>query len=231
MSYRTTPPRDDGTREVLVLALFVAAALAAWLLPPCSSAQASASRACPAPDDAQVLDLAEALRERLRLPNGRHYVRHCREAPEGCERRVELFAAYFVEAGRLEGVDPWLLAALAVHESALFPGAESRAPFFARGIVQLHPRSRASSGVRFVRGSPAYRRRCLRRAGACQLPVVLAGARYLAAAIQRCGGELEGLGAYGSGRCGPISAARRVLRERTRLRVLTSIRPAAGAAA
>ena len=221
------PPGDDERRwGPVVLVLLVLLALTLALAPRCH-AQDGAALTCPGPRDPDTLALSAALRARLRLPGvpggRRWYVAHCRAAPGGCEARVGRFAGYIVEAGRLERLDPWLLAALAVHESALSPAAESRPPFRARGILQLHPRSRASVGVRFVRGSRAYRRACLLQPGACQLPVVLAGARYLREVTDWCGGDaILGLGAYGTGRCEPIAAAAAVLRERARLRLIQS---------
>src|SRR5262245_2689601 len=38
---------------------------------------------------------------------------HCRHAAGGCEERLAKFAHYLVDAGRLHGIDPWLMAAMA----------------------------------------------------------------------------------------------------------------------
>lgn len=138
---------------------------------------------------------------------------HCRRAKEGCDARLLEFARYLTEAGQEHEVDPWLLAAMAYRESSLNPfalGGVGEA-----GILQLHPRSRTSKGVRFVRDT-RYRSRCKKELGACQREVVERAAQMLKSSLEKCDGDLEkALGMYNTGRCGgnPPYAAR-VFKER-----------------
>lgn len=160
--------------------------------------------------------LARALDERLTVwssSNRRVYVRHCRHSRVGCRARLVAFAGLIAGAAERFDVDPFLVAAMALRESGLNPFAEGSAG--ERGIVQLHPRG-VGSRVRFVQ-SEGYRRRCERRAGACQEEVLEAGARLVSAAIARCGSIAEGLGCYNTGVCQSTSYGERVLEERQNL--------------
>jgi hypothetical protein len=110
-------------------------------------------------------------------------------------------------------VDPWLLAAMAYRESSLNPFAIGG--YGEAGILQLHPKSRTSKGVRFVRDT-RYRTSCKREAGACQREVVERAAQMLKSSLDKCSGNMEkALGMYNTGRCGgnPPYAAR-VIKER-----------------
>ena len=167
---------------------------------------------------ASAVSLARALEARLRVwsREGRPvYVRHCRQTRTqgGCRARLISFARIIDSAAHRHGVDPFLLAAMALRESGLNPFAEGAAG--ERGIVQLHPRG-IGYHVPFVR-SKAYRRRCERRSDACQEEVVDSGAAHLASAVQRCGSVAAGLGAYNTGVCQTTGYTRRVLEERQRL--------------
>lgn len=164
--------------------------------------------------------LAAALLRKLTYPSslrsGTPYqVSHCRRAPEGCERRVDLFAGYFRSAGEAYGIDPWLLAGMAVRESGLNPFAQGAGG--EGGVLQIHPRTRTGRSMRW-HTDPTYRKRCEREAGACQGPVVHAAASMLRKAIDRCGSIEAGLAGYNMGRCVPESRyARRALRARDEL--------------
>lgn len=158
-----------------------------------------------------AFDLEAALLERLavwtRPDGGRIYIAHCRRAPRGCEDRVRRYAHAFVDAGAEHGVDPWLLAAIAMHESGLSPGAVgSRGE---RGIMQLHPGARW--GLEAARACRRDRERCT------EASVGIAAA-LLRRAIDRCGGEAAALGMYNSGRCRVTGYSERVLRRRDALR-------------
>lgn len=170
--------------------------------------------------DEEVVALARALDARLTVwkkPDGTVvHARHCRTIREGCRARIVKFSQWMVEAARRQGIDPFLLAAMAVRESGLDPFATGGVG--ERGLIQLHPKG-VGNGVRFVR-SEAYRRHCRHRAGACQQEVIEAGARYVAEAIEHCGGVAEGLGAYNTGNCGANDYSRRVLDEHEKLRSL-----------
>jgi hypothetical protein len=141
------------------------------------------------------------------------YVHHCRAANGGCRQRVSTFARLIGDASERHGLDPFLLAAVAIRESGMDPSAAGGAG--ERGIVQLHPRG-AGARIRYVT-SEAYRRRCARRPDVCQDEVLDAGARLLSSTIARCGSVRDGLGAYNRGECGETDYARRVMRERQRL--------------
>ena len=165
----------------------------------------------------EVLALADALEERVTVwhrPDGTNvHIGPCRLAPRGCRARVEQLATWIYEAGEQEGIDPWILAAIAFRESGLNPWAVGRAG--ERGIIQLNPHSREGSRSRFVRDE-RYREGCRRLDGACQKEVLIAGAQLLARAIRMCGGNLaRGLSGYNAGTCaGAPEYGRRILRER-----------------
>lgn len=185
-----------------------AVVLGAIVVPPPGQAQAE--------NDPAVTALTRALDRRMvvwKTDTRVVYVQHCRSADGGCQRRVNTFARLIGEASERHGVDPFLLAAVAVRESGMDPTAAGAAG--ERGIVQLHPRG-PGARVRYVT-SEAYRRRCAHRADVCQGEVLDAGARLLATTIDRCGDVRAGLGAYNRGRCGETDYARRVMNERQRL--------------
>lgn len=167
--------------------------------------------------DPVALRLARALEKRLtvwRTPTGGVvHVSHCRGVREGCRARIAAFARWMAELSRANGVDPFVVAAIAVRESGLDPFAQGAAGEM--GIVQLHPRG-IGRRVRFVQ-SEAYRRRCSRDPGACQREVLDVGVRHLAQAVEHCGSIEAGLGAYNTGECRENAYSARVMRERARL--------------
>jgi hypothetical protein len=158
--------------------------------------------------------LQQALRFRVTIYTNRRTgytvaAAHCRRASEGCDRRLFEFAHYLKDAGERNGIDPWLLAAMAFRESGLNPFAVGQVGEL--GILQLHPRSPASKNVRFVKDA-WYRLRCKREPGACQREIVDRAAELLARSLVLCGGDIDrALSAYNTGRCGGnTSYARRV---------------------
>jgi len=119
------------------------------------------------------------------------YVAHARRAG-GVDRVNELAAA--IDAGaRLTGQDPWLLAALAYHESGLNPEAVQPRTR-AWGLLQLHPKGRAS------RRAMRY---CRRRSDAdCIAAQVLFGALLFRRGLEACARGLVGaLSFHRFGRC------------------------------
>lgn len=150
-------------------------------------------------------ELARAIEERLtigvRVDGTRVHIRHCRRAPGGCEARSRRLAELFVGAGARHGVDPFLLAAIALKES----GLDSRAVGAAGelGLMQLHPRSPWGRRARA---------RCAAAAAECDAIVVDEAAALLARALADCGELGEALGMYNSGGCGANRYAERVLR-------------------
>lgn len=197
-----------------VLALMLAAASVVSLA---GSAVAQDAGASASPPDRTALALARALDARLtvwRRSNGDAvHASHCRRSKSGCRARIASFAGLMAEVARAEGVDPFLIAAMAIRESGMNPFAEGAAGEW--GLIQLHPRG-VGSRVRFVRNE-SYRQRCARRADGCQREVLVAGAHLLANAVTRCGSIEEALGAYNTGTCQETGYSRRVLRERLRL--------------
>jgi hypothetical protein len=201
------------------------AAVCLVLLAGCASAskqRAPATSAEDLPDSAAAQDLARAFRARMRVWTKRDgtpvYVSHCRRAPGGCERRIDVFSRLLASAAQAHGLDPFLLGALAMRESALNPGAVGAAG--EAGLVQLHPRG-VGRGMRFVQDED-YREQCVERgAPACQRPILKRAARMLSKAIDECGSLVRALGKYNSGRCSPRPGyTRHVLEERDRLRRL-----------
>lgn len=166
-----------------------------------------------------VARLALALERRLSRGLGREgttvYPTHCQDAPGGCPARLRAFARILAEAGARHGIDPFLLAGMAMRESSFDPSARGR--LGEAGIVQLHPRGEGHD-VRFVQDA-AFRRRCLGQPDACQGPVVERAAEALARSQQVCGSMTRALARYASGRCDRgLSRVYRVLEERDRLR-------------
>jgi len=163
-------------------------------------------------------ELASALAQRvtLEMPSGdRVPVGHCRRAPHGCKSRVGALASYFIDAGARFQVDPWVLAAIAVKESALHPFAVGA--IGERGVMQINPRRRyLPRPIRRFFDRADHRSSCQRRLGACQEAFVEYGAQILSRALERCGDLQGALTAYNTGRCEVPGHryAERVLRER-----------------
>ena len=151
-------------------------------------------------------------------PDGRVVLtRHCREMPVDCRSRLRVFAAMMHDVAKRHQLDPFLLGALAFHESGLNPGAVG--PLGTAGLIQLHPRG-VGRGERFVHDE-AFRNACLGRIDACQEPLLERGAAHIAASITTCGNLRKALGRFGTGRCTDRGRyIGRVLAERERLRSL-----------
>jgi Transglycosylase SLT domain len=173
----------------------------------------------------QAMDTSPLLQQAMRSRVAVHKKRsgasipiyHCRQAHEGCDRRLTEFAHYLIDAGERNGIDPWLLAAMAFRESGMNPfvvGAVGEL-----GILQLHPKNPKVKSVRFVRDQ-YYRLRCRKQPGACQREVVDRAAEILARSVDMCGGDLYlALGAYNTGKCGGNkSYADRIIVERDALK-------------
>jgi len=138
----------------------------------------------------------------------RIYARSCRELIYGCERQIETLVSYIFEESRRQDFDPWLLAAIAWHESRFNPFAASHAGAY--GILQFLRRSSWSRGLSFVRES-RYRQRCRGELGGCQRQIVERSIYWLRRAAADCGSLDGGLRMYNSGGCsGPRRYTRAV---------------------
>jgi hypothetical protein len=129
-----------------------------------------------------------------------------REHALGAVERAEQLAAYVHAAARDAGVDAALLTVLLYLESS-FRAHAVHPETGAYGLGALHPRS---VWARALQGG------CARSPSTCEQMSVVWSARALARGIQGCGGELEGVGWYRSGRCvaGPRARFAMRLRER-----------------
>jgi len=137
------------------------------------------------------------------------YAWSCRNLRFGCERQVEAFVGYIFDEARIQKFDPWLVAAMAWHESRFNPFAVSNENAF--GILQMLRRSRWSSGLRFVH-NPQYRTRCRNELGSCQREIIERSIYWTRKTISICGSIQGGLRMYNSGRCdGPRRYSRAVL--------------------
>lgn len=209
-------------RQALVLLLVTGCASAPLSSEPAPERHAVTSGdEAPSRVDRPASPLAKALVARLTVwtrPDGTPVLtRRCRRGPVPCRERLETLAGLIEEAAREHGLDPFLLAALAMRESGFDPSAVGRRG--EAGIMQLHPRG-AGRGVRYVEDA-AYRASCQSRLDACQAPVLERGAKTLADAVRECGSLRAGLGAYASGRCrADLDHGAHVLEEQARLRNL-----------
>lgn len=145
----------------------------------------------------------------VRPRDGRRiYTGACRRLRHGCETQVAEFVEYIFEEAREQNFNPWLVAAIAWHESRFSPFAASSAGAY--GILQILRRSPWASGLPFVR-QRWYRQRCRRELGSCQRPIVERSIYWLKRSIAHCGSIQGGLRMYNSGRCnGPRSYPRAV---------------------
>lgn len=156
-------------------------------------------------EDARVKRLYEAMSARIAVSTNRRTGRtipasHCRHAVGGCEERLARFAHYLVDAGRVHGIDPWLMAAMALKESGLNPFAMGAVGEL--GILQINPGRRDAKTVRFIQDE-WYRKRCRKEPGNCQREIVEHAAHVLSRSLELCGGDVsKALGAYNTGKCG-----------------------------
>ncbi|MEM9189357.1 MAG: transglycosylase SLT domain-containing protein [Myxococcota bacterium] len=191
-----------------------------WLATGCAASAPSQIPPASSPEvRAEDTELSQALLQQLtvhvRADGTPVFARHCRNGPVDCEARVKVFAQLIEGAANDHGIDPFLLAALAVRESSLNPGAVGAQG--EAGILQLHPRG-AGRGMRYVEDE-AHREACQARIDACQGPVVVRAAETLSASIDRCGSVRSALGRYASGRCrADLSHIDRVLETRDALK-------------
>jgi hypothetical protein len=137
------------------------------------------------------------------------YARHLRRHALGAEGRAEQLASQLRRAASLAGVELALLAALAVHESAVDHDRTSSAG--AVGALQLLPASRWGQGFRLA----CEKARCSHGKGSRRLEEslnIVWGAYALRDGIRACRGHAGlALGFYRSGRCVEGPRARNTL--------------------
>ncbi len=151
-------------------------------------------------------ELAFAILELSSLPNG-YPVQSFRVHPLGAVGRAEQLAAYFADAAKATGIDPFLLTALGYAETR-FDGARIGG-VGERGIMQLHPRY--TLGKRYAaesRGLPQDQKDRLS---------IFLGADALRHGLKVCGRRAHAIGFYRSGRCVAGPGARNVYAIKRRL--------------
>lgn len=180
----------------------------------------SAASECRPPErmEAHPQALDEAMYRLMLVPSsvahGKPYAwKHCREAPGGCDARIRAFGEYIRNVSDFYGVDPWLVAAMAVKESGLNPWAQGKGDEL--GILQIHPRRREASKIALF--DQRERKRCHNRVGECQLEIVFTAIGILRRSFAICGNAVDALGMYNRGVCGPSGYALRVLQIRREL--------------
>jgi len=124
----------------------------------------------------------------------------CKRARGGCEARINALAGYIVDTAYSLKIDPWLMAAVAMHESTFNPFAVGYA-VNERGFMQINPKTPLGRRIRFVY-SERYRRACRYKIGNCQREVAEGAGIHLYRDFKRCGNNLkQALTAYNTGRC------------------------------
>lgn len=114
------------------------------------------------------------------LDNGKHYVKHCRKAPEGCEQRASDMATTFLAAGEEYNLSPLLLASVAYKETGFNPTRVGKRG--ERGLMQVLPSN--------LRPGDDKRDRFL----------ILRATELLRGYVDWCDGSLNrGLGTYNAG--------------------------------
>lgn len=153
----------------------------------------------------------ESTSESSRAAGKPRYWKPLRRAPNGCRAELDEYARYFEDAGHHSGIDPWILAAMAFHESRWIAWAEGKDR--EHGILQLLPKRRDVRDLALV-SDPLYRQRCRETVGSCQWEVVQLGAEILRRALDNVGSMAAALCMYHMGRVpseGTCSYARKVL--------------------
>lgn len=126
--------------------------------------------------------------------------KHCANAPGGCQMQIDLLTTYIVDVAYDLQLDPWLLAAIALHESTFNPRALGYARN-ERGYFQINPYTPLGRRTKFV-SNARYRKHCFSVRGQCQREVAQAAAIHLIRDFKRCDGNLaKSLTAYNTGGC------------------------------
>lgn len=125
----------------------------------------------------------------------------CREDKPQCEENIRLYVNYIAKYADEFEISPWLLTAVALHESnfdAYVEGSRGE-----KTIFQLLPYSAHGRKSRFVQ-EPKYRKYCKNIPGHCQETATGIAANLLKENIKHCRSIKGGLSAYNTGKCYPI---------------------------
>jgi len=116
----------------------------------------------------------------LTLSNGKHYIKHCRNAPQGCIQSAEDMAVDFLRASEVYHLSPLLLVSIGVKETGLNPRRiGSRGERGAMQVMPAHLKGYDRTDDRFL---------------------ILKATGILRSYIDWCGGSLrKGLGTYNAG--------------------------------
>jgi hypothetical protein len=140
------------------------------------------------------------------LPDGT-FAPHFAQHPAGPVARSEHVAQLLVAAGKAHDVDPYLLTALAYHESGFDFAAVSSVG--AVGPLQVMPAYWGREPFKL----------CLRHPIHCEWYLLSGGAKALSHYIAKCNSEARGVTAYRVGACRPVGPrARQVMRLRAAIR-------------
>lgn len=130
----------------------------------------------------------------------------CRE-DKLCLDSLKEYAKSIVKYSMQYNVDPWLAAAVAVHESNL--NAYAKGSIGERTIFQLHPWSPWGKQSRFVKNG-AYRLKCKKITGHCQDEPTELAIKLLSDALNQCKTVNGALSLYNGGKCQKKSTSKYV---------------------
>jgi hypothetical protein len=128
------------------------------------------------------------------------YSNFCRE-DKNCFEHIKYYAKHIVFYSKKYDLDPWLLTAVALHESNF--NAYKVGSVGERGIFQIHPKSPWATETRFVY-SKAHRRHCKDRIGHCQDEVISTAAKLIKSLLVAHKSQEKALTKYNTGKSYPI---------------------------
>lgn len=131
------------------------------------------------------------------------YYKFCREYGDNklCEMHIREYASQIMKYSLEFNLDPWLMAAIALHESnynAFLKGSKGE-----MGLFQLHPYSPWGKKSFFVKNK-TYRNDCKAVRGHCQVEVVGIAAELLRSLLDTSGSLEKALTSYNTGHFLPI---------------------------
>lgn len=133
----------------------------------------------------------------------RTFVKACREAPKGCEKRAAYIVSNIYDYASEKDLDVSMALSIAWHESRFNPFVKG--PVGERGIFQINPKARWGKETRFVYDKN-YRNKCKKKLGSCQKEVVHTALDLFSRCLVKCGNTFSALGLYNTGKCGGSSS-------------------------